>query len=130
MIVVDASAMFEVVAQGSHRDAVISVLLEQEDAAAPAILDAEVVGIIRRDRLRRLLDATGADVALHDLRTWPGARVPITPLIERAWELRENVRVWDAFYVALAEALEVPLITMDHRLARATGPRCEFITIP
>jgi predicted nucleic acid-binding protein len=45
-------------------------------------------------------------------------------LLERAWELRDTVRSWDALYVALAEALDATLLTLDERLARADGPRC------
>ena len=54
----------------------------------------------------------------------PGERFGHRALLERAWELRATVRGWDAMYVTLAEVLEVPLITLDGRLARATGPRC------
>ena len=51
------------------------------------------------------------------------ARAP--PLIARCWELRHNVTAYDASYVALAEALGVPLLTADARLANAPGIRCE-----
>jgi predicted nucleic acid-binding protein len=130
VIVVDASIVYEVVSQGVHRDVALSTLLTHDDVVTPAILDAEVLGIIKRDQYRGLLDDTGAAVAVNDLLSWPGERFAITPLVERVWHLRANVRVWDAFYVALAEALGAPVITMDQRLARATGPRCEFITLP
>jgi predicted nucleic acid-binding protein len=49
-------------------------------------------------------------------------------LSQRVWELRNNVRTSDAYYVALAKALRCPLLTLDQRLARATGPECEFVT--
>lgn len=130
MIVVDASIVYEVVAQGVHRDVALSTLLMHGDVVTPAIVDAEVLGIIKRDRYRALLDDTAADLAVNDLLSWPAERFSITPLVERVWNLRANVRVWDAFYVALAEALDAPVVTMDQRLARAMGPRCEFITVP
>jgi predicted nucleic acid-binding protein len=47
-----------------------------------------------------------------------------TPLLARCWELRDNLTIYDAAYVALAEALQAPLLTGDRQLARATGPRC------
>ena len=130
VIVVDASIVYEVVGQGVHRDIALSTLLTHDDVVTPAILDAEVLGIIKRDRDRGLLDETGAALAVNDLLSWPGERFAITPLVERVWDLRANVRVWDAFYVALAEALGAPVMTMDQRLARASGPRCEFVMLP
>jgi predicted nucleic acid-binding protein len=59
-----------------------------------------------------------------DLWDWPGERFEHRPLLHRAWELRDNVREWDAFYVALAEALNGTLLTLDRRLSRAPGVRC------
>jgi predicted nucleic acid-binding protein len=47
-----------------------------------------------------------------------------TPLLARCWELRDNLTIYDAVYVALAEALQAPLLTGDRRLAGSTGPRC------
>jgi len=47
---------------------------------------------------------------------------------ERIWELRHTVTSYDAWYVALAEALQVPLATLDTKLATASGPRCTFLT--
>jgi predicted nucleic acid-binding protein len=99
-------------------------LAGDEEHAAPALIDAEVLGVIRRAHLAGQLDATAADQAVADLREWPGDRYRHQPLLERAWELRAGVRSWDALYVALAEALGAPLLTMDRRLASATGPRC------
>ena len=46
---------------------------------------------------------------------------------ERVWELRANVSPFDAWYVALAKSLEVPLLTLDRRMAASSGPRCEFL---
>lgn len=76
------------------------------------------------------IDATAADLAVDGLRDWPGERSSHRPLLTRAWDLQATVRGWDAVYVALAEALRVPLITRDARLARASGPRCEIELLP
>ena len=88
------------------------------------MLDVEVLSTIRRDFLRGLLDDTAAQLAVNDLRDWPGTRLGHQPLLRRAWELRHNVRGWDAFYVALAELLQATLLTRDGRLARAPGLHC------
>jgi predicted nucleic acid-binding protein len=82
------------------------------------------MSVIRRDRLLGRLDATAANQAIDDLRDWPGERFGHRSLLERAWQLRENVRAWDAMYVALAEALDGTLLTLDRRLATASGVGC------
>jgi len=99
-------------------------LASDPDQAAPHVIDAEVLGVVRRDQLLGRLDATAARQAVEDLRDWPGERFGHRALLERAWELRASVRSWDALYVALAEALDATLLTLDDRLARAGGPTC------
>jgi predicted nucleic acid-binding protein len=126
MIVVDASCLFEVVTDTDRSEAIRRRLAADPDHAAPHIIDVEVFGLIRRDHLSGSLDETAAGLAVDDLRSWPGERYGHRGLLERAWELRNTVRGWDAAYVALAEALGATLITLDGRLARATGLRCEI----
>ena len=55
---------------------------------------------------------------------------PFAPFAERVWALRENLTSYDAWYVALAEVLDCPLVTLDRRLSRASGPVCEIIAPP
>lgn len=124
MLIVDASCLYEVVADAASAEAVRQRLAEDPDHAAPHIVDIEVAGVIRRDHLRGRLDATAAAQAIDDLREWPGERFGHQPLLGRIWELRATVRGWDAAYVALAEALDARLLTLDARLAAAPGPRC------
>lgn len=94
------------------------------------MIDVEVLGVVRRHEIEGRLDATAAAQAADDLRDWPGERFEHRALIRRAWELRGEVRTWDALYVALAEALDATLLTLDHRLARARGPRCHIEVAP
>jgi predicted nucleic acid-binding protein len=124
VLVVDASCLYAVVADGVGAERVRRWLLADEEHAAPHLIDAEVLGIVRRDHLLGRLDATAAALAVDDLRDWPGERFDHRLLLDRAWELRANVRTWDALYVALAEALGATLLTFDRGLARADGPRC------
>lgn len=126
MLVVDASCLFEVVADTPQADPIRRRLLDDEDQIAPHLIDAEVLGVIRRFHLLGRLDATAAAQAVDDLRDWPGERVGHRLLLGRAWDLRHSVRSWDALYVALAEAADAVLLTTDARLARAEGPTCEF----
>ncbi len=93
------------------------------------MVDMEVFGLIRRDYLAGTVDDTLAALAVDDLRSWPGERFGDRALLARAWELRHDLRGWDAAYVALAEVLDAPLLTLDRRLARANGPRC-LIEVP
>ena len=91
---------------------------------APALIDLEVVSVWRGLARGGRLDARRARLALEDLRALPLQRVDHTRLMERCWELRDNLTVYDAAYVALAEALGATLLTGDARLSKATGPRC------
>lgn len=124
MLVVDASCLFEVVADTPRAAEIAGRLAADPDQAAPQVVDVEVFGVIRAHYLRGHLDGTAAAQAVADLRDWPGDRVAHRMLLDRAWELRDSVRGWDAFYVAVAEAFEATLVTLDGRLAKAHGIRC------
>jgi predicted nucleic acid-binding protein len=127
MLIVDASCLFEVVADTRSAETVRSHLAEDQDHAAPHLVDAEVLSVVRRHHLAGKLDATAARQAIDDLRSWPGERVGHRALLERAWDLRDRVRPWDGLYVALAEAFEARLLTLDRRLARVRALGCEVV---
>ena len=129
VLIVDASCLYEVVADTAHANDVRGRLVLDPEHAAPSVIDAEVVSVIRRDHLSGRLDSTAAAQAVQDLRDWPGERFGHRPLLDRVWELRQSVRSWDAFYVALAEVMQATLLTSDARLARASGPRCTIEVI-
>ena len=82
--------------------------------------------MLRRQVQGGEVDIRRAALALADLAALPLRRAPYRPLLARCWELRDNLTVYDASYVALAEALDVTLLTGDRRLARAPGPRCRI----
>lgn len=96
--------------------------------AAPHHMPIEVANILRRAALVGDLSEDSAALAHGDLLGLRVELFPYAPLAERCWSLRENLTAYDAAYVALAEQLECLLATLDHRLARATGPRCDFAT--
>jgi predicted nucleic acid-binding protein len=129
MLVVDASCLFEVVAATPQASPIRARLAEDDDQWAPHLIDVEVFSVIRRHHAAGLLDDTAADLAIADLRDWPGERVSHRGLLARAWQLRDNVRGADAMYVALAEVLGATLLTTDQRLARAIGPACPIEVI-
>lgn len=126
VLVVDASCLFEVLAGAVLAEPIRQRLELDEDHAAPHVIDVEVFGAIRREHRLGQLDQTAADQAVEDLEAWPGERYGHRLLLARAWELRDDVRGWDAMYVALAEALDAVLLTTDTRLAAAHGPTCRI----
>jgi predicted nucleic acid-binding protein len=129
MLIVDATCLYEVVADTPNAEPIRVRLSEDQDHAAPHVVDLEVLNVVRRHEMQGRLDATAAGQAVDDLYGWPGERFAHQGLIPRAWSLRHDVRGWDAFYVALAEALDGTLLTLDTRLAQASGPLCP-IEIP
>jgi predicted nucleic acid-binding protein len=129
VLVVDASVLYEVLTDGPLSAGARDRLAADPEQVAPNVIDAEVLGLLRRDAMVRAVDATTCVLAVSDLRDWPADRLSLRPFLDRVWELRENVRTWDAFYVAVAEAFDSPLLTLDRRLARAKGPRCQIEVI-
>ena len=123
MIVLDASAVVAVLldpGQGAER---IRERVESpgESLHVPHVMDLEVLQALRRLALNGALSQRRSAEVLEDLANILFIRYPHTSLVERIWELRENLTAYDAAYVALAEALEAPLVTMDARLAQAPG---------
>jgi predicted nucleic acid-binding protein len=93
------------------------------DIHAPHVIDVEVTRVIRRFVRARGLSAEDGLARVRAMSTFALRRYPHTQLVDRVWELRGSVASTDAFFVALAEALDAPLVTTDRRLARASGPR-------
>ncbi|HEY3926118.1 MAG TPA: type II toxin-antitoxin system VapC family toxin [Acidothermaceae bacterium] len=126
MLVVDASVLVVALADDGPDGDQARVRLRGEQLAAPALLDVEVASVLRRQVRLGAVASRRAELALADLAAAPVARAPHQPLLGRCWELRDNLTIYDATYVALAEALGVDLLTGDVRLANATGPRCHI----
>ena len=118
--VIDASAAAEYLLR-TNLGLKITELIEGADLIAPELLDVEVMSVLRRAVLQGRLDERRASSALEDLIAWHLERVPHVELIREAWRHRRNVSAYDSFYVALARAYEVPLITTDGPLSRAPG---------
>ena len=130
MLVVDASSLYEVLVGTGPSEAIRERLVADSDHGAPHLIDVEVLSVIRRDLHLGRLDPTAASQAIEDLGDWPGERFGHRGLLDRAWELRANVRPWDAMYVGLAEVLGAPLITTDGRLVRVHGLGCRVEVFP
>ena len=99
----------------------VAGMLESAALAAPELLDAEVLSVLRRAVLQGRLAESRARLAVDDLVHWPIERIPHRTLAPIAWQYHRNLSAYDALYVAAARAFDVPLLTADGRLTRAPG---------
>lgn len=125
MIVVDASAAV----LGLLNDGDARAVLAGQPVVSPHLADSEVAHALRSQVLRGTIATSAAERALEVWAHLGLQRVGVTGLLDRIWQLRDNLSAYDASYVAVAEALEVPLVTADARLARAPGPRCPITVV-
>jgi predicted nucleic acid-binding protein len=124
MIVLDASAVLELVlATEPGRLVRERIAPSEETLHAPHLIDLEVLQVLRRYCASGSLPSERAALAVEDFRALDLERYPHEPMLDRIWQLRENMTAYDAAYVALAEALGAPLLTFDARLANAPGHR-------
>jgi len=122
MIVADASALFDLLRRRPTAAAIEARLLGSGLAVqVPHLLDAEIASTVRRHAAGGDLNPDRGYELLTDLLSLPLQRHPHDWLLPRVWELRHNLTACDAVYVALAEALDAPLVTRDQRLAAAPG---------
>ena len=126
--VVDASVVFALLTDEGDDGVWAQSVTRGSHAIAPQLLPAEVANALRRAVRLGTLTPDVATLAHYDLADLALELFPYEPFGERVWALRENLTAYDAWYVALAEALEAPLATLDDRLVRSPGPRCEFLT--
>lgn len=125
--VLDASVAVELLT-GRPLVAPVRARLEGVTLHAPTHLDAECLSALGRLHRAEALSTDQVHKALGHLAGAPITRHPLTGLLASAWALRERIRLADALYVALADELDVPLLTTDARLARATS-RAELIDL-
>jgi predicted nucleic acid-binding protein len=129
-IVCDASAIVAALLDSGDDGRWAADVISAGDLHGPALLPFECSNVIRRQELAGALDTGQAAQALSDLFDLPIVYWPYEPLAQRIWELRANLSSYDAAYVALAEQLNATVVTLDRRLQRAPGLRCEFDTPP
>lgn len=95
---------------------------------APELVRVETTNILRRLERAKQITSVEANAAFEDLTQLSIDLSPFDPFADRIWELRHNLTSYDAWYVAVAETLELPLATLDERLVKASGPTCSFLT--
>ncbi len=98
--------------------------------AGPELALAEASNILRRLERAGQISRLEATSAHRDLLSLDLELFPFGPCAERVWALRDNLTSYDAWYVALAEMLDCPLVTLDRKITRASGPTCDIITPP
>jgi predicted nucleic acid-binding protein len=126
MIVVDASAaLAALLNDGQARQ-----LVGRERLHAPHLIDSEIASALRRQILRSRVTATDGWNALDAWRRVALTRYPMVGLLNRVWELRDNLSAYDASYVSLAESLDCALVTADARLSNAAQLRCPITVVP
>jgi predicted nucleic acid-binding protein len=127
LIVIDASALLELLLGTRHAERIAKrALAPAERLHAPHLLDIEVAQALRKLVQLEELTALRAEQALEDYAALAIDRHPHQDLLARIWELRDSLTAYDGAYVALAEALNAPLLTCDARMGRAHGHRASL----
>ena len=126
--VADSSALVASVVNSGSDSRWVDVAFADEELACPELALAEASNILRRMELAGRISHTEATAAYAELLRLNIVLYPFAPFSERIWQLRNNLTIYDAWYVALAEVLGCSLVTLDRRLSRAVGPTCEIIT--
>ncbi|WP_017596515.1 type II toxin-antitoxin system VapC family toxin [Nocardiopsis potens] len=125
MIVLGNSAAVQMLtSSGALAGKILRRVADEDVLCAPHLIDTEFMSAILGLRQGRKISDADADAAVADFRELPIERYEVLPLWPRLKVLRSNLSVYDATYVALAEALDVPMITGDARMARSGAARC------
>jgi predicted nucleic acid-binding protein len=127
-VVVDSSVLVAALVDTGPNGTWAEQVLSSGSLHAPELARVEATNILRRLELAKQLTTPEANAAHEDLMQLDMELFSFDPFADRIWELRHAVTSYDAWYVALAEALELPLATLDGRLSRARGVACKFLT--
>ena len=126
-IVVDASTVVSALVDAGSEGQWAEQLLQSNEIVAPSLLLVECTNVMRRLTSSGKIVDLDASMAYRDLMLLPISLFPFEPFADRVWTLRNNLSSYDAWYVAIAESLKVPLATLNTKLTNAPGPTCKFI---
>jgi predicted nucleic acid-binding protein len=124
--VCDASAVAALLLDSGPDGQWVTHTISSGQIAAPALITYETANVIRRHELTGEISPDQAAQAHADLLDLTVELWPYDLLASRAWELRQNLSIYDATYVALAETTNLTLVTLDKRLAKAPGTKCRI----
>ncbi len=126
-VVIDASVLVSALVDSGKEGRWAEETLLGHPIAAPELVLAETANVLRRLERAKILSPFESNGAYRDLMRFSIELFAFSPFAERIWGLRDNLTTYDAWYVALAEALDSPLATFDEKIKRASGVRCRFI---
>ena len=129
-VVLDASVLVAVLVDSGREGRWAESTLAEDSPAGPELALAEASNILRRLERAGEISRLEANSGHGDLLRLDLELFSFVPFAERVWALRNNLTSYDAWYVALAEALDCPLVTLDRKISRASGPRCEILVPP
>ncbi|HEY0340911.1 MAG TPA: type II toxin-antitoxin system VapC family toxin [Steroidobacteraceae bacterium] len=125
--VVDSSMVVAALVDAGPHGAWAEQVIEAGALHAPELLRVEVTNVLRRLERAQEITTSEANAAYEDFMQLDVELFSFEDFSDRVWELRHDVTSCDAWYVAIAEALELPLATLDERLSKAKGPQCQFL---
>ena len=129
-VVADSSALVASVADYGSDGRWVEDIFAKENLVGPELALAEATNILRRMEISGRISRADAASAYDDLLEIEIELHPFAPYAERIWALRNNLTIYDAWYVALAESLDCSLVTLDRRLSRSPGPTCPILSPP
>jgi predicted nucleic acid-binding protein len=127
-VVIDSSVIVAALVDTGADGAWAERIIEPGGLYAPEMVRVEATNVLRRLELAKKISTPEANAAHEDLMLLEIELFSFDPFSDRVWELRHTVTSYDAWYVAVAEDLAFPLVTLDGRLAKASGPKCAFLT--
>lgn len=125
----DASVLVAALVDSSEHGSWAEDVIISGSLHAPELARVEATNILRRLERSKQISSAEANAAHDDLMELSLETFGFDPFADRIWELRHSITSYDAWYVALAEALQLPLATLDSKLAKATGVKCRFLTL-
>ncbi|MEJ0037874.1 MAG: type II toxin-antitoxin system VapC family toxin [Gammaproteobacteria bacterium] len=127
-VVIDSSVLVAALIDSGRQGAWAEGVLASGALHAPEPIRAEATNVLRRLERAKHISTAEANAAHDDLMQLNLELFSFDPFADRIWELRHTVTSYDAWYVAVAEALRLPLATLDRKLSRASGIACEVMT--
>ncbi len=129
MIVVDASIIVHLVIDAAIDPNIVEIVRRSEKLVAPHLIDLEVLNILRKKRLQNKTSTQRLQLAFEDFNSIPIDRLGTSHLNTRIWELCHNLTPYDASYIALAESLNISLLSRDAKMAGAPLHRAKIIIV-
>jgi predicted nucleic acid-binding protein len=126
--VVDASVLIAALVDTGPHGTWAEQVIENGALHAPELVLVEATNVLRRLERAKQISRSEANAAHDDLMELEIELFPFAPFSDRIWELRHTVTSYDAWYVAIAEFLGLPLATLDEHLTKAEGPECKLLT--